>query len=89
MSDVLSSALWVACTLVVWFTARPFVARYFTLLEQRPEAHEAVKIPADLMIQAAGYSEEWAKEQALQRYIDLYRQSGDWDVVRRVAAADQ
>lgn len=75
--------------LTVWFTLRPLLVR---LVEQRTSGPSAplpkVSVPMDLILEAHGYESEWAKEQTLARYRELYEQTGSWDAVRRILGSE-
>lgn len=75
--------------LTVWFTLRPLLVR---LVEQRAPKHSPalpnVVVPMDLILDAHGYEADWAKEQAMTRYRELYEQTGSWDAVRRVLGSE-
>jgi len=47
-----------------------------------PPAKEPV--PADLEGLANSYGDEWAREDAMKRFQELYEETGDWDRVRAV-----
>ena len=42
-------------------------------------------IPGDLESLANAYPEEWAREDTLKRFREMYEESGDWDRVRSAA----
>lgn len=42
-------------------------------------------IPGDLEALALTYPEEWAREDTLKRFREMYEESGDWDRVRAAA----
>lgn len=94
MSD-LGVALLCGTVLTVWFTARGPAQRVHALLDrwvrtrERPVATmDAVPIPGDLMLATMGYDESWAREQAQQRVRELYAETGDWNTVRAIMAAE-
>lgn len=75
----------VLVSLTVWFTLRPLLVRVVNAYA--PPASQpipSVPVPVDLLLSANGYEQEWARDQALARYRELYQQTGSWDGVRRV-----
>ncbi len=86
-----------------WRAIKPFLERAATVQEKKAEAAiQAVapppptpeevkrdKLPAAIRMMAMDWQDEWAREQTLDFYVEVYEQTGDWNAVQSVAMADQ
>lgn len=76
-----------------WLRIEPLVRSLVELKVERERASRTLPqksepIPADLIAYAKSFSEEWAREQTLDRLYELYSQVGNWDNVRHAVTFD-
>lgn len=81
--------------LILWWRVEPLLTRLLDLAELRakvpdrpPPPLPTPPIPADMLAGTLGFSEAWAREQALTRLRELYGDLGDWNAVRTIWLAE-
>lgn len=95
----LFALLVVAVLLYCWHQARPLLEKRIAVTEQKVAADiEAAKpapvtpreaLPVAIRQIAMGWRDEWAREQTMDYYCQLYDQSRDWNNVQTEALGDQ
>lgn len=89
----LLQTLLVVAGITLWLYRAERLARDILLaqhLEQEKQAAAkkvtAEPIPADLLAQAQGYQQDWARQAATDHLYELYQRFGDWNQVRAAMA---
>ncbi len=58
-------------------------------LEKPPAPNfQSDPIPADLLQYTQGFDEAWARDEAMDKCVELYQKLGNWDRVRMAIAAN-
>lgn len=86
---------------LAWWSVRPLVVRKLALAEREmtlteqaqaarsPATTPSEKMPADLLLYTLAPAEAWARDEAVNYVWQLYRQHGDWGMVRTIINADE
>lgn len=91
MFTVITALIVCAALVYIFRRAESYVSRLLSVMEQKQanSGSQAPKkvdpIPQYLWLEAMNESEQWAREDALKRFHQLYEEHGaDWDKVARV-----
>lgn len=70
--------------LTLWFRLEPLLRARLTTTEPKPLAAPSENMPTDLLMEAMGYDEEWARQQTLDVMKELRAEHGSWERVRAI-----
>lgn len=94
MTELASTLAWIGLIIYLSRLVTPAVTRLGNIMERQLALREEVvknkvtkqePIPLDLLT-SIGYSDAWAREQAMQKLREMYAEYGSWDNVRAAQA---
>ncbi len=78
----LDLVLVLALAVVAWWRSERLFGRWLDSRKPVIPLDKADPMPADLALDAMGYSDEWARDQTLGALQEMRMRLGSWDVVR-------